>query len=303
MDRRFKIVAGFAAEHHSALSTGQLERLRVTATMRANWVDRGLLAKAGLRSYVIGGSQPTWHRALAVAVADTGGRGYVAGRSLARMYNLDGFTDDAVELLVPWAHRMASAHGVVHSTRRPIGAADLRWRDGLRCVTPERMILDSPTFGFSQDEIENAIDSAIRLRLVSETRLRRRVEERHSRGVNGGRALLDAMIDTGGESALERRFLALVRHARLPRPTTQRVYRSNGTTIARADFQFADGLIVEVHGHEKHSARQHRRRDAERANEMAVRSRRALTFTFEHVTRDRDYVVAMLRRAQRSAAA
>ena len=173
MDRRFKIVAGFAAEHHSALSTGQLERLRVTATMRANWVDRGLLAKAGLRSYVIGGSQPTWHRALAVAVADTGGRGYIAGRSLARMYNLDGFTDDAVELLVPWAHRMASAHGVVHSTRRPIGAADLRWRDGLRCVTPERMILDSPTFGFSQDEIENAIDSAIRLRLVSETRLRR----------------------------------------------------------------------------------------------------------------------------------
>jgi hypothetical protein len=198
MDRRFKIVAGFAAEHHSALSTGQLERLRVTATMRANWVDRGLLAKAGLRSYVIGGSQPTWHRALAVAVADTGGRGYIAGRSLARMYNLDGFTDDAVELLVPWAHRMASAHGVVHSTRRPIGAADLRWRDGLRCVTPERMILDSPTFGFSRDEIENAAGlgdpaSAARRGATLARRQRRtrtpRRDDRHRRGERLGAPL------------------------------------------------------------------------------------------------------------------
>lgn len=296
------MVAGFAAEHHAALSVSQLEHLGVTATMRHDWVRRGLLNTSGLRSYVIGGSPPTWHRALAVAVADTGGFGFVAGRSVARLHGLDGFAEDKVELMVPWAHRMATADGAVHSTRRAIGAGDLRWVDSLRCLTPERMILDSPTFGFSRSEIENAIDSAIRLRLVSETRLRRRVEERHSRGLRGGRALLEAMIDTGGESTLERRFLAVVRRAGLPRPRLQRVFRRDGVTIARVDFEFDDGWIVEVQGHEKHSARAHRRRDSERANEIALRQRRTLVFTYEHVTHDPDYVLATLMKARRVAA-
>ena len=40
--------------------------------------------------------------------------------------------------------------------------------DGLWVLRAERLILESPRFGFTQAETENAIDSAIRLRLVSE---------------------------------------------------------------------------------------------------------------------------------------
>ena len=57
----------------------------------------------------------------------------------------------------------------------------------MRVLTPERMILDAPIFRFTKREVENAIDSAIRLRLVSEARLRERVVAEHIRtGISAG---------------------------------------------------------------------------------------------------------------------
>ena len=96
--------------------------------------------------------------------------------------------------------------------------------NGIRCLKAERLILDSPLFGFTVAETENAIDSSIRLKLVSEQRLRTHVISRHRRGINNGRMLLDALVDTGGESRLERWFLRLVRRAGLPRPQLQSVW-------------------------------------------------------------------------------
>ena len=174
--------------------------------------------------------------------------------------------------------------------------------DGLWVLRAERLILESPRFGFTQAETENAIDSAIRLRLVSAQRLRACVIARHTRGVNGSRQLLDALVDTGGESRLERWFLRLVRQAGLPRPMLQKIFRDGTRTVARVDAFFPGGLVVEVAGHGTHSSRRQIQSDTQRQTELTLHGVRWITFTYTDV-RDRPaWVVARLAEALRMAA-
>jgi hypothetical protein len=90
------------------------------------------------------------------------------------------------------------------------------------------------------------------------------------RALSATRTVLDALlVDSGGHSILERRFLEVVRRAGLPRPATQVIHRRDGTTFARVDFLFeAFGVVVEVSGQLGHSTPGDRARDAQRRNEL-----------------------------------
>jgi len=302
MNPRFAALAALAADQHSAVSLAQVQRLGITSSLCGQWVRAGLLERAGPRSLVIAGSAATWKRALSAASFDLDGMGLIAGRSGARLLGLDGFLSDDVELLVERPARKRASSGVVRSTSLPLSRGDVVRIDGLRVLRAERLILDSPRFCFTQAETENAIDSAIRLRLVSEQRLRTRVVAQHSRGLDGGRQLLDALVDTGGESRLEQWFLRLVRQAGLPRPMLQRVYRDGTRTIARVDALFPGGLVVEVAGHSTHSSRRHRQSDAQRQTELTLRGLRWITFTYTDVRDRPEWVIARLTEALRMTA-
>lgn len=299
MDPRFAIVSSLASQQHSVVSLTQLEWAGVRAPMRSRWVAAGLLVRLGPRSFGVAGSAPTWMRSLAAGYLDLDGRAPIAGRSAAQLQGLDGFTGDEVELLTTRLDRKRSSSGVVHSTSRPIGRGDVVRIAGLTVLRAERLILEAPLFRFSQQEIENAIDSALRLRLIGEQRLRTKVLDQHSRGLNGGRMLLDALVDTGGESRLERWFLRLVREAGIERPMLQKVFRADGRTIARVDAFFPGGLVVEVAGHGTHATRRQLQSDAQRQTELTLRGCRVVTFTYADVRDRPDWVVARLRDALR----
>lgn len=126
--------------------------------------------------------------------------------------------------------------------------------------------------------------------------------EQHHQGINRGRVLLDALVDSGGESRLERWFLRVIREAGLPRPTLQRTFRDSGRCVARVDAHFPGDLVVELAGHGTHSSRRQLQRDAQRHTELTLRGLRVLTFRYEDV-RDRPrWVVARLVDAVRQAA-
>ena len=249
-------------------------------------MQRRLIERLCPKSYAIVGSEPSWEREAWAAAADADGAGYLAGRTGARLHGLDSFTGDDIEILVRRSKRNIQTPHRVCSTGLPLGLEDTITINGIRCLKAERLILDSPLFEFTSTEAENAIDSSIRLKLVSEQRLRTHVISRHRRGINNGRTLLDALVDTGGESRLERWFLALVCRAGLPRPELQRVWRESSRTIARVDAFFPDDLIVELAGHATHASRQQRQRDEQRRTELTLAGNRVITFTHEDV-RDR----------------
>lgn len=297
MNTRFAHIAAIAAANHGVLSLDALQHEGIPPSTVRRWVAEGLLHRLGPRSFLVAGAPLTWKTSAGAALADCGPASILAGRTAARLHGLDGFVADEPELLLPAPlRRYRSTHRVV-TTSRPIDPVEIVRIDGLRCLRADRLILDAPLFDFTRGEIENAIDSAIRLRRVSEQRLRTRVVERHTRGVNGGRMLVDALVDSGGQSRLERWFLRLVRQAGLPRPRLQRTYRDESRIVARVDAYFPGDVVVEVEGHGTHSSRRQRQHDEQRRTELTLRGIRVLTFTYLDI-RDRPaWVVARLREA------
>lgn len=299
MDDRFRHIAALAANQHSVIATDQFEAHGIDASMRSKWARKGLITRVGPRSFAIAGSPPTFQRDMAAGLADLAGYGVAAGRAGARLYGLDSFAAAPTEFILPREHRRFSTNGLVCSTARPLTKSDIVTVQGFRCLTAERLILESPSFGFTPAETENAIDSSIRLRLVSEQRLRTRVMGEHRTGVNGGRPLLDALLDTGGESRLERWFLGLVRRAGISTPQLQKTYRDGTRVVARVDAYFPGGLVVEVSGHGTHASRRQLQRDAQRQTELTLRGLRVITFTYDDVRDRPDWVIARLREALR----
>ena len=252
------------------------------------------MERLGTRTFKFAGTPLTWKMQLMSALGDLGPLARADGRSAGALLRLDGFRPGAVEIWAPREYRNRSAAAVVRTSSCPATAADHVSVDGIRCVTAERLILDSLLFRLTKEEIHNAIDSAIRMRLVDEHRLRRRIFEELPANSRHRQLLIAAMIDTGGESALERRFLALIRRAGLPRPTLRRVYREGTRIIARVDAEFPSGLIVELDGHGTHSTREQRKNDAQRRTELTLRGRRIITFTYDDVHGRPEWVIEVL---------
>lgn len=185
---------------------------------------------------------------------------------------------------------------MVHTTGRPLGPGDTVTIEGIRCLSAERLIVESPLFGFTLAETENAIDSAVRSRRVSESRLRAAIVESLRPGVAGDQ-LREALIDAGGESRLERWFLAIVRRGGLARPEMRVVVRAERGWAARLDALFPGGLVIELEGHATHSLRRQRQHDEERRTKLVLAGYRVITFTYSDVRDRPDWVLARLREA------
>jgi very-short-patch-repair endonuclease len=94
------------------------------------------------------------------------------------------------------------------------------------------------------------------------------------------------------DSELERRFLALVRSARLPQPLTRQVV--NGF---RVDFYWGDlGLIVETDGLRYHRTPSQQTRDRRRDQAHAAEGLTTLRFTHAQVRFESGEVVDVLAR-------
>ena len=303
MDERFVTLAALAADNHGVFTTGMAQRLGVSDRLRNEWLALRWIERLGSRTFRFAGSPSTWHMSLAAELGNLGHEAAVAGRSAGALHHLDGFERGAPELWVPRSGRNRSHRSVVRSTASPLLPGDVSTVDGFRCVSAERLILDSLLFRFSREEIHNAIDSAIRMRLVGEKRLRKRIIEDLAINAWHRPTLIDALVDTGGESSLERRFLALIRKAGLPRPHLRRVYRSGTRTLARVDAEFPGDLVIELAGHGTHATRLQRQRDAQRHTELTLRNKRVITFTYEDVYGRPQWVLGTLHAAGLTSAA
>ena len=176
------------------------------------------------------------------------------------------------------------------------GPTDIVILEGFRCSSATRTVIDLAAASIPKARLEAAIDSAVRSGATAPIVLERRLTELRGSGRAGVRRLDRLLIDSGGESMLERRFLALVRRAGLARPETQVVQRRCGHHVARVDFLFRQqGVVVEVTGRLGHSTPAERGRDAQRRNELIDLGLRVYEYTWAHVTERQAWVVATLR--------
>jgi very-short-patch-repair endonuclease len=234
----------------------------------------------------------TWELRVRAAALSLGRNAALYGSTAARWWGLDGFDGNEVEFVVPRIRRSLDLSVKLHTTRR-WSTADLISRDGVRTTSATRTIIDLAGSGTGAVVIENAIDSAVRLRLTTMPRLTKRMTEL-APGRPGICLLREILLDSGGESFLERRFLRLVRAARLPRPTCQVIHAVNGQ-VMRVDFEFADvDVVVEVSGRLGHTSDRDRQKDARRRNALQQLGNEVLEFTTVDVLSSPDYILTTL---------
>jgi very-short-patch-repair endonuclease len=237
-------------------------------------VDWRLQARAGLRSL--------------------GREAALYGTTAAGWWGLGEIAVEDAEFAVPRTRKSKAFPFVLHSTRHwdPL---DLTMHEGLRVTSASRTVVDLATGGYSAAHLERVIDQAVSRRLTSLPTLRSRIDALCGPGVTGSGLLRALLMDTGGDSFLERRFLELVRVHGFQRPTCQVVHRHDGKHITRVDFQFpGTNVIVEVSGRLGHVSDRDRQKDARRRNALQAAGHVVLEFTTADVLDGADYVLATL---------
>ena len=224
-------------------------------------------------------------------------RGGLHAASALRWLGIDGPRPDRPEFLVDRSHRWRVVPLKLHTTRR-FSKTDFVRHQGVRTSTATRAIIDFAGVSPTAALVETAIDSAIRLRRTALPRLVARMSELSGPGMSGVVLLRELLLDSGGESYLERRFLGLARSSGLPRPDTQVVFHTNGTFVARVDFRFpGTNVVVEVSGRLGHSSDRDRQRDARRRNALQTSGLTVLEFTTADVIDDPSQVLLTLEKA------
>jgi len=280
-------LVAMAMRQEGLLSAAQLASVDLTESQRRRLLA-GWLTRVAPRVYAVRGVPETHRYRLRLGLLSLGERSWVSYEAAATLHGLDRSDPDAVEFTVDRNRRASWRTGglpfTVHTTTmlRPI---DFVMVDGFRAMSATRTIIDLAHARAHIRRVEAAIDSAVRLELSSPDVLAARLETLRGSGRWGCRLVDQLIVDSGGHTMLERRFLEIVRRAGLPRPRTQVVHRRNGRHIARVDFLFEEaGAVVEVSGRLGHSSPAERARDAQRRNELQDIGRRVYEYTWEDVT-------------------
>jgi very-short-patch-repair endonuclease len=299
MDSR---LARIARSQEGLLTTADLSAAGLTTWQRRQLVSSAALNRVAPRVYAVCGAPETHRFRLRLGLLSLGERSWVSYEAAASLHGLDRSQPNIVEFTVPRSKRGIDLPFVVHTTdmMRPIDFVDVQ---GFRTTSATRTIIDLAHARAYPVRIEAAIDSAIRFGLSSPEVIAKRLETLRGSGRWGCRLIDDLVVDSGGHTMLERRFLELVREAGLPRPRTQAVHRKNGRQIARVDFLFDEAnVVIEVSGRLGHSSPTERARDAQRRNELQDIGRRVYEYTWEDVTKRPAFVRSTLVQRLRIAA-
>lgn len=162
--------------------------------------------------------------------------------------------------------------------------------DGIRVIAPTFTVIDLAAH-LDNDELIRTVNEADRLGLVDPDELTSLVESvRNRRGIRNLRTLLSGYTRT--DSDLERRFLALVEQAGLPRPQTQ--VELHGF---RVDFYWPElGLVVETDGLTYHRTAAQQAVDLKRGQVLAAARLRCVRFPNAQVRSEPVEVIGILRR-------
>ena len=181
----------------------------------------------------------------------------------------------------------------IHRTRG-LPADEKTIHQGIPITTPARSLFDAAA-ELPIRTLERALNEAQVLRLTTPSELLPLLA-RHPR--HRGTRALRAAIGDGGTPALtrseaERRFLALIRAAKLPPPRTN-------VRVGRHEVDFlwaAERLIVEVDGFRFHSSRHAFERDRARDADLAALGHKVVRVTWRQIVREPYAVVARIAQA------
>jgi very-short-patch-repair endonuclease len=290
----YRELADLAAQQHGVFAYSHAEAHGFSRKQLLTRIHSGEIIAVHNGVFRMAGAPATWHHMMLAAALASGGEGVASHRSAARLWQLDGFSTDHIEITVPhaWGRRLQGVR--VHESRLLL-AEDRQIVNRIPVTGPELTLLQLGAVA-PADMVEHALDDALRRRITSLPRLRWRLTVIGRRGRNGTaalRALLERRAPEVAvpESILERRFLRTVRLHGLPEPLGQWAVPG----IGRTDFAWPDhNLVIELDGLRFHSGRRQLQHDLTRQNALVSRGLTVLRFTWDDVHERPERVVKLI---------
>ena len=280
-------------EHHMLATSALVEEAGLSAGQWQRLIGQDIWVPVVPGRWRHAATPLSWDIKVHAGSAWLGEKAALYGATAARWWGLEGCDTESVEFLVPRSRRHLPPWLTLHTTLE-WHRGDMLLHKGVRTSTATRAIIDMAR-NESPRTLETAIDSAVRLRHTSVPTLTKRMTQLAGRGRNGIRTLRTLLLDSGGESFLERAFLRLLRNASLPRPQPQVIHRRRDGRVMRVDFEFTHRrVIVEVSGRRGHTSDRDREKDARRRNDLQAAGWMVLEFTTAHVLDDPAYVIATI---------
>jgi very-short-patch-repair endonuclease len=292
-------------DHVRARGEAEIERL---AVLQHGCAHREQLFRTGLRRGAIdhrlrAGRYRLVHRAVYVidptradewmatmaAVLLFAGDGLVSGCAAGALWQLLEEPPDQPEVTVVGrsTHRLPSVtvHRAVTLDRR-----DVAWRGGMPVTSVDRTIVDLAG-ALTALELENAVAAALTLRLTTIPKIRAAMQRTpRARGIAGLRHLLESGGFARTRSHYERKLLALIARAGLPRPLTN--HRVAGHEV---DMVWLEArLVLEFDGFLYHAGRRAFERDRRRDQDLVAAGFRVIRVTARQVEEESYGVIARL---------
>ena len=226
------------------------------------------------------------------------GATWASHRTAAWLHGMCDNPGDEIEVTA--TRQLKKAHGCrVHRTAN-LAACDITVVRQVPSTAVERTLIDFAAIA-DTDELDAAVDEALVARKTSLDRIRWRLRRSGGQGRAGSAALrrcIDSRERVGQvDSHLERRFLDLLREAKLPMPELQYPILVGSRTV-RADFAFpTQRLIVEVMGYRWHGGRDRWERDLLRSSELGAIGWRMIYVTDNQMTKARRHTMERIRSA------
>ena len=284
-----------AAGQHGVVTLAQLTALGLSASGVRDRVGSGRLHRVHRGVYAVGHPLLSGHGRWMAAVLAYGPEAVLSHRSSAALVGLRPDTRAIADISLP----RSSAHsrpGIEAHGSTTLRAQDVTVRDGIRCTTVARTLLDLADV-LDRRGVERAVEQAEALRLFDGQALDEVLARANGRrGAGVLRALLrepEGAALTASE--LEERFLALCRDFGVAKPEVNAwIARDDGWI--KADFLWrAERLVVETDGHAHHGTRQAFERDRRRDQDLLLGGWQVIRFTWRQVSAEPEGVAGTIR--------
>ncbi len=283
------------ADRHGIIT---LSDTRSAGVSRSSWyraIRRGDLDTPYPSISVLHGIPKTHEQSIALAVRSTR-RALASHRSAIDLWTATGSVDDPIDIIVGRSSGPNPRPGVV--IHRPRDRQDLQpsFRNGIRCTSPLRALLDLGAV--DSERVNSAMADLVISRLVTIAGIEATMARHSFHGRDGIGPLRDALLlwplgDGVPDSILEIRFARLLVDAGLTDFTFHLII--GGSEV---DFAFRrERLVIETDGREFHRTRDAFEADRRRDAELLAAGWRVMRFTWQQVTERPEWVVRMVRSA------
>ena len=278
-----------ATRQYGVVSRRQLLALGLTRTEIETRLARGTLIPVHRGVYAVGHTQLTVHGRWLAAVLACGDGAVLSHAAAAALHDLRGVPSGPIDVTAAAKRHIAG----VRAHLGGLGAHERTVVDAVPVTTVERVAVDlAPALGVLR--LRTLVESAMRRDAIDFATLGALADHRHGRpGAPTLRAVLAELGDVAPRtnSALEIRFLELVRAARLPEPLVNHVVEG-----LEVDFHWpAERVVVETDGWNTHRTRRSFETDRRRDATLLAAGWRVLRVTHDRIAHDGPALIAELR--------